>query len=261
MGIYDSSMTRVAPIFDILMDSDPTGASWLHRLIRLGSRAGEVILPIPLGRLRHDHGRLWGSGERALPAPRSLLEWLVRNISEEAVESTRDTGETLEKRRALARRDSDVISDALTRLRNNERGRNWWVLEGESRPDAMVVTDRLVLVVEGKRTERFPTSQTKWMAKRSQLIRHMDAALETADGRLVLGMLLVEGEPPDPTVVPERWALASADHLRHDLLAASLPHRSGEERQRIANGFLGFATWQLVCNEFGIDWPPKPSTH
>jgi hypothetical protein len=56
--------------------------------------------------------------------------------------------------------------------------------------------------------------------------------------------------------VPERWALASDEQLRPDLLAASLPHRTDEARQTIAQGVLGTATWQRVCEEFDLDWPP-----
>jgi len=39
MGTYDSSRTRVAPVFDALMDRDPTGQTWLLPLLELGSRS------------------------------------------------------------------------------------------------------------------------------------------------------------------------------------------------------------------------------
>ena len=32
MGKYDSSKTRVVPVFDRLVEKDPTGAAWLPRL-------------------------------------------------------------------------------------------------------------------------------------------------------------------------------------------------------------------------------------
>jgi hypothetical protein len=132
----------------------------------------------------------------------------------------------------------------------------WFVLEGDSFPDAFLETEALVLVVEGKRTERSTTTKTKWMKKRSQLIRHMDAAWEVAAGRTVLGLLLVEGEEENPLAVPKQWARASDNQLCPDLLDPSLPHRTDEERQAIAAGVLGVATWQRVCHEFSIDWPP-----
>ena len=256
MGQLDSAKTRVAPVFDALLHCDPTGTVWLDRLIRLGSRASEVDLPSPAGELVSGHPRTWGENERPLSPPLGLLEWLIQNISAEAVVKAGTSEETFQKRLALAHRDPDVLQEALTRLRAGERGKAWWVLEGQSFPDAYLETESLVVVVEGKRTEQSTTSKTTFMAKRSQLIRHMDAAWEVADGRRVLGLLLVEGESPDPMLVPERWSSASDEQLRPALLMPSLPHRTAEERDIIAGGVLGVATWQGIFEEFSIEWPP-----
>lgn len=106
------------------------------------------------------HPRWWGTNERGLQPPVWLLEWLVRNISVEAVVRSRDSDETLGRRQALASRDPATLNGALGFLRAGERGRKWFVLEGESLPDALLETDRLVLVVEGKRTERMTTTKT-----------------------------------------------------------------------------------------------------
>lgn len=256
MGRFDSSKTRVVPVFDHLLQSDSSGTSWLTTLLHLGSRVNSAVIPNHPGELVADHPAYWGRNERPLQPPQKLLEWLVQHVSEEAVARSGDKGETLGKREALAHRDPAILKAALARLRAGERGRQWFVLEGESFPDAFVETDTLVLVVEGKRTERSTTTKTKWMGKRSQLIRHMDAAWQIAVGRAVLGLLLVEGESQAPMSVPGHWSLASDEQLKPGLLFPSLPHRTKEERQAIADGVLGVATWQRVCNEFSIDWPP-----
>ena len=193
MGRLDSSKTRVAPVFDRLFDCDPTGAVWLDRLIRLGSRASEVDLPSPVGELVPGHLRWWERNERRLSPSLGLLEYLVRNITAEKVMESRTSEKTRRKRLALARRDLDVVQEALTRLRAGEKGKEWFVLEGESRPDAYIETDSIVLVVEGKRTERSTTNKTTFMPWRSQLIRHMDTAWEVADGRRVLACIIREG--------------------------------------------------------------------
>ena len=52
------------------------------------------------------------------------------------------------------------------------------MLEGRSQPDACFETDAMLVVIEGKRTERKATAVTTWMRSRSQMLRHMDAALE-----------------------------------------------------------------------------------
>lgn len=256
MGKNDSTKTRVAPVFDHLLNSDCTGTHWLERLIRLGTRADVATVPQDVGALVTNHLPSWGQNERPLSPPLELLEWLVRNITKEQVGKSSDQGETLKKRKALASGDPDVLCEAIRLLREGKRGKEWFVLEGPSRPDAYLVTDTLVLVVEGKRSETSPTNYTTWMPNRPQLIRHMDAAWEVAAGRAVLGLLLVEGMTYDPLPVPKKWLRASERQLQHDQLAASLPHRSDQERLEIGAGILGAATWQSVCHEFSIGWPP-----
>jgi hypothetical protein len=39
MGEYNSTVTRVWPIFDCLLHNDPTGTTWLPSLLKLGSRS------------------------------------------------------------------------------------------------------------------------------------------------------------------------------------------------------------------------------
>ncbi len=256
MRKYDSTKTRVVPVFDHLLNSDCTGTLWLEPLIRLGTRADVATVPQDIGALIPDHLPSWGQNECSLSPPLELLEWLVPNITKEQVAKSRDKGKTREKRKALACGDPEVLREALRLLQEGKRGKKWFVLEGESRPDAYLETDTLVLVVEGKRTEPLPTNDTKWMQYSPQLIRHMDAAWEVAEGRVVLGLLLVEGKTGDPLSVPKKWLRDSEKHLQHDQLASSLPHRSDQERQEIGAGVLGAATWQRVCHEFSIGWPP-----
>ena len=212
----------------------------------------------PVGELVPNHGQWWGSNERALQAPEALLICLVKNVTEEAVRTSSSQQETKLKRLALANGNQEVLGEAIARLQAGERGRKWFVLEGVSYPDAYIETNNLILVVEGKRTERSTTGKTMWMPERSQLLRHMDAACAFADGRVVLGLLLVEGEPPDSMLAPQRWSQAVAADLDRKVLVPSLPHRTGEERQAIADGVLGVATWQRVCLEFAIDWSSLP---
>lgn len=256
MGKNDSTETRVVPVFDHLWSSDCTGTQWVERLIRLGTRAEVATMPQDFGALIPDHLPSWGQKERSLSSPLELLEWLVCNITKEQVARSSDKGETRKKRKALASGDPDVLCEALRLLREGKRGRQWFVLEGQSRPDAYLETDSLVLVVEGKRTEPSPTNDTEWMQYRPQLIRHMDAAWEVAGRRVVLGLLLVEGKTDDPLSVPKMWLQDIEKNLQDDQLASSLPHRSEQERQEIGAGVLGAATWQRVCHEFSIDWPP-----
>jgi hypothetical protein len=59
MGRYDSSQTRVAPLFDALLTRDDTGLSWLDALRDLGSRPAVVAI-LPVGqRPVSQHGSRW----------------------------------------------------------------------------------------------------------------------------------------------------------------------------------------------------------
>jgi hypothetical protein len=257
MGANNSSTSRVVPVFDRLIRLDSAGRSWLNRLLRLGHRSAEIALPNDVGALDPARGPTWGEKEKPLQPPVGLLEWLVRNVPDELIERSTGSTETKQKRRALADGDPATIEEAFRRLRAGERGRRWFVLEGASYPDAFLETERIVLVVEGKRTERSTTTKTTWMPKRSQMLRHMDAALEIAKGRPVFGLFLLEGERSDPLVVPDAWRRACDETCDRLTLEESLPHRSEAERAKIAGGVLGAATWQRVCADFGLPWPPE----
>jgi hypothetical protein len=55
----------------------------------------------------------------------------------------------------------------------------WWRFEGTSMIDRILMTERLVVTVEGKRTEPL-SSATDWYPARSQLVRNLEAAKQRA---------------------------------------------------------------------------------
>jgi hypothetical protein len=257
VGVNNSSDTRVTPVFSQLRTTDPTGSSWLPGLLQLGSRASETSVPIGPYGLVTGHLPTWGREELSLPAPLTLLEYLVKNVSLDRVAKSGDTGVVLEKRTALARRDPSTQSEALNALSKGQRGRRWYVLEGQSRPDATLILKTAVLVIEGKRTERSCTSKTKWMGARSQLIRHMDAATDYFPDKQVLGLLIVEGDGGPEAVAPSAyWEAQSRAQYLPQMLIDSLPHRTASERDKIKDGVLGVTTWQVICKQNHLPWPP-----
>jgi len=138
------------------------------------------------------------------------------------------------------------------------RRRVWYVLEGRTQPDACLESETFLLVLEGKRTERKATSSTTWLPRRSQILRHMDAAFEISEGRRVFGLMIVEGPGGADSVTPSAyWLNQAEEEISDSSLSASLPHRTVAERAHIAEGFLGVTTWQAVCKRFGLPWPPS----
>jgi hypothetical protein len=251
MGKYDSSRTRVTPVFTRLLCSDPTGKSWIPTLLGLPESGRRTPVSSPAASL--DEARWWPS-EKPLAPPLSLLRWLVQNVKAPKQESGWGTGETADRRKALVRQEPEVIKEALSRLsrpRDEVAEKDWAVLEGPSQPDVFLATKDTVIVIEGKRTESGPTIGTTWFPERHQMLRHLDAAWEIRNGRRLYGFFIVE-TAPDTVKVPQDWIRFAAETNSTAALAASLPHRNAEERQRIGESFLGVTTWQAVCSAFQI---------
>lgn len=259
MGSRDSSKTRVVPVFDRLLERDESGQSWLGALMELGSRR-EIVASLPQSlRLVPHHGRRWGTNEVALPAPQDLLEHLVYNLDAALVDSCSDSGPALTKRTKLAAGDAGTIAEAISALRAGQRGKAWFVLEGDSKPDALLETAEAVLCIEGKRTEAKCTTSTQWMRRRSQLVRHMDAAMVRFPQKRILGLLIVEGDGDADSVLPsQHWQDECKMAYEPAMLTASLPHRPVSEHHLIREGILGVTTWQAVCRALHIDWRSLP---
>jgi hypothetical protein len=245
MGRFNSSEWRVRPVFDALIERDPTGLSWLSTLISLPKRDGRARVAMEPGVLGPLQEAAWDSAEesrreKALPAPRKLLEWLVLHLEAPQTPKELDKSDTQKKRRLLAEKDEATRAEALRHLEMGVGGKNWYVLEGPSYPDVYLRTEHAVVVVEGKLTEREPTTHTTWLRVRHQMLRHIDAAWDDAEGRSVYGFFVVnDAESPG-------WVDAAKNTIESEALKKSLPHRSDAERVAIAEAFLGIATWGTV---------------
>jgi hypothetical protein len=250
----DSTKTRVAPVFDALFAQDETGEKWLAELLAL-PRGGRPIDPV----LARSPGRIerarWDSlsgktREKRLAPPPSLLAWLTAHLGEVRTEPIEGDDKKAERRRKLQAGDPETVAKALAKLGSDPKARAWYVLEGKSAPDVFIETSAALIVIEGKRTEDGPTVGTRWMPKRHQMLRHMDAAWEIAKSRPVLGFFVVEGG--ESGEVPRAWLDAVKATLSADAVAGSLPHRAPAERDAIARGFLGVTTWRQVCDRLGV---------
>jgi hypothetical protein len=162
----------------------------------------------------------------------------------------------MEKRRKLVAKDAATIAEALALLEQPLRPRTWYVLEGRSQPDAFLEAESVIIVIEGKRTERKATEVTTWMPRRSQMLRHMDAAWEIRGAKRILGLMIVEGDGPNAVQPSNYWLSEANRQIDVESLSESLPHRPAGVRQQLADGFLGVTTWQAVCQVFSIQWPP-----
>ena len=238
-GERNSSRTRVCPAFTKLKNQIKDFIEWLNETQQCAIPTGNVDWDKAYVRFADKDGK----GEIALPPCASLLKWMVDNFGTDMLR--KECGKsvsnaTRELRAKLLRHDPDTVFSAYD-LINMGRRRGWFALEGYSRPDVYIETNKFILVVEGKRTEKTLTDSTTFFIKgRDQLIRHMDSALNVAGNKIVFGIIIYEeGAQYRPV-------------LDMNLLNSSLPHRSAKEREMIKSHYLNPITWQDIGNKFGI---------
>jgi hypothetical protein len=277
-GLKNSSITRVRPFFCRLLDRDPTGESWLpalldaapgRNLLPLGVRAQPGPLdptvrerrPLPVPALNHVIS-LERCFEYAVPPPTAFLRWLLEHPDKLEWPGKRRGRPKIYGPAAQALR-ADLHADGEPRQSAaQEKGlaelalqggagsrRKWWAFEGFTEVDCALVTDRLLLFIEGKRTEPLASS-TDWYPQRNQLVRNLEAVRELAGDRNA-AVLLVTETPAD-------------GEMSEDVVAAGLPHLNATQRAEVVAGDLGQTTWEqlgkAIGNVLGVPLQPLPET-
>jgi hypothetical protein len=271
-GRFNSSITRVRPFFSALLGRDPTGQDWLQPLLRAAPRAAEelpdAVLDDPgelleeLTQTREYTDRIRGRislpkcFEHSAPPSRAFLRWLLEHPEELRWPTVRGErrefgAETQRLRAALVDGPQDDRAAAqrqglaeLERLGPARSQRLWWAFEGFTEVDCWLETKRLLVFVEGKRTELL-SSSTDWFPQRNQLVRNLEVVGELAAGRGA-GVLLVTEQP-----IRE---LTEAD------VAASAPHLDPEAHAALYARSLGQTTWAALADAVGIDFSTLPAT-
>jgi hypothetical protein len=253
-GSYDSSLTRVRPFFTALVDSDPSGHSWLANLLRapphsaaLGSALENPGTLLPALTTPSARGFL-GCFEYPVHPPRALLQWFVEHPHLLTWPKGQTySAATTQSRKALV---CDVPAGSRAAAQAQARelaatrptgAREWWRFEGTSMIDCVLLTDALVVTVEGKRTEPLSPA-TDWYPKRSQLVRNLEAAKQLAKGRAWASML-----------VSEKPVAEGTDAALESVLPAGAPHLVPEERHELHAHYLGNLTWREACQATGVD--------
>jgi hypothetical protein len=263
MGEKNSSLTRVQPVFNALLDSWPDGDPWLGDLWEQAAltRAGSVLQkPTNMGRLlpaetpAEKSARMGKVFERTVAPPLAFLRWLLEHPEQMLVTDPASYGakseDAINWRRKLFSPDPELVQQAqaeglarlYSRLGAHER-RKWWLFEGFTRVDCCLITERWVVFVEGKRTELLSAS-TRWFQQRSQLWRNVEAGREFAGARAFGLMLAVETDTDGHSAIT---------HAAESLVN-SFPHLTSVQRAEMDRYFLGFITWPDIVTKFRL--PP-----
>jgi hypothetical protein len=264
MGEKNSSLTRVQPIFDALLDAAPDGQGWLQRLCAMAAETRPIAAaPTNVGSFAETppRGRRMGKVfERIVPPPAAFLRWLLEHPERMEIRNPVTFGATSEvaiqwRRKLFSGNPSEREAAQEEGLRKlaiggaNGSARKWWSFEGFSHVDCCLITEQLVLFVEGKRTESVSPS-TRWFTQRSQLWRNVEAARQLAAGKQFAVILAVE------EVVEGETALSLAEQT----VADSYPHCEEAERSDLAKHLLGFVTWRQLVAEFALPDECLPDT-
>jgi hypothetical protein len=243
MGTFDSSKTRVQPIFDALYRRHPSGEGWLDRLLTMGGRA-----PVnPVGALRQQP-----RFEFIASPSKDFLRWMVMNTETWPLNWTeaKMPKHVLEARKFLAKGEPKR-SEALAAIEvagNDPRAYSgWWCLEGPTHVDCALFTERAVIFIEGKRTELAASKGIRFAATSDQIARNLDCAKRYGKEKSLdfYAMLVIEdGDKQRAFIASEVGAQ----------IRKSLPHLSPEEAAQVEGHYLDFTTWQAIVEAFRL--PP-----
>jgi hypothetical protein len=250
-------MSPAQSLIDALIDRDPSGRGWLPALLAATPRGRAA-----LGELLDDPGGLeialavrGVNGRRAtfdyiVPPPRQLLAWFIDHPGElERPENAEVSPETATLRRALL---NDDPPGSRARAQDRARERlaaapplvaDWWRFEDVTKPDAVLATDRLVIMIEGAEQEQRVEPIT-WYPARSRLIRVAEAARQLAHARRWGTIVITDGTPTQP-----------GDDTFAQTLERGAPHLTASERDELAASYLGAITVPEATAAVALDSP------
>jgi len=245
MGIRNSSLTRVKPLFDFI-NSD---IEKLNRFLGLFDYKH---------RIEHNSSIEIGYGhyEKKLPPSKLLLIWMLQNIKDlnkvdnygvDPIKSKK----TYDRRKRLFAGDTILIDEAIKIIETSPKlpEKDWYIFEGYTLPDIYIETTDSIFVGEAKRTEKDITTNTTWFRHRDQLIRHIDSLLDQP--KKIYSFYILEKEEYLNGIYEKRMKLYSTK----DYFNKNLNHRDNSKIERAFNSFIGFVFWEDIADCFNINFP------
>lgn len=247
MGIRNSSLTRVKPLFDFI-DSDENKLNSFFSLFNLKNFE---IKPNSLFEIRY------GENEKKIPPSKFLLIWMLQNLDKlnkiDNYGVDKIDSKNYLKRKNLFSGDIKTINEGIKLILSKSKlpERSWYIFEGNTYPDIFIETENSIFIGEAKRTEKDITTKTKWLGQRDQLIRHIDSVLDQS--KQIYSFYILEKNEYFKGYYKERMGL----YDKRDYFKLNLKHRDDLLIDKAYNSFIGFVFWDDIAELFGISFPDK----
>lgn len=121
-------------------------------------------------------------------------------------------------------------------------------LEGNTHPDIFVETDKYIIVIEAKWTEKTTTTKTTYLKNRDQLIRHIEGAINYSPQKEVLAFYIVDEDDFLKNSQINRTKLSFNGFI------STLQSETVQKTnlfERIKSAYKGYTTWQKLEESFG----------
>lgn len=250
MGLKNSSLTRVKPLFDFI-DSD---ANKLNSLLDLFEIKNQRIEQNSLLEIRY------GNNEKKIQPSKSHLIWMLQNLNHlnkvDNFGATKIDSYTFKKRSQLFSGENKFVDEAIKIIKTKSKlpERGWYIFEGNTFPDIYIETTDSIFIGEAKRTEKDITTKTKWLNQRDQLIRHIDSLLDQP--KAIYSFYILEKDEYLKGYYKERMKLYS----KKDYFKENLKHRDEIIIEKAFKSFIGFTFWEDIAPIFNISFPDKIDT-
>lgn len=248
MGEYNSSLTRVAPLGEAILKNHEL----VNRLLKLlpnkpienfGEFKDENVF-FKLEELRRE--------KSLCPTKEHLTKIIekIENDEEYRISFGPETikgklsEDTINKRKLLFSLDKEILKEAKKEICNVGLNGAWYKLEGDSCPDLFIENENFILLVEGKRTENSTTKKVSYLRNRSQMVRHIENAIDYCNGqkKVIAFYIVEEGCGYENECTPEGFA----EDLKNETI-----EKSCFVNYAIKYSFYGYTTWQAVKGKFG----------
>lgn len=119
-------------------------------------------------------------------------------------------------------------------------------LEGSSKPDVFIETEKIIIVIEGKWTERTTTDSTTYVEHRNQMVRHIHGAINYR--RLMNMEKTVYGF----YIVSDEFSENDENAISKEAFSDKLENQFGIDnlKQQIDAAYKGFITWEMIGKIF-----------